>query len=82
MIAHSEPAHPFLTDEALRDCLRPIGRDYRAAIVLTADMLTAERRAAIRARHDAYGDALAEVLAEAVEASVWQVRGTRPGGRS
>ncbi len=49
---------------------------------LTADFPNAERRAAMRARHDAYVQALAETLVEAVEASVWQVRGARPGGRS
>lgn len=82
MITQPHPADPFLTAEALREQLRPLGRDYLATIVLTADFPNAERRAAMRARHDAYVQALAETLAEAVELSVWQVRGARPGGRS
>ena len=82
MVAQPDPTRDLLTTDALRETLHPIGRDYRAAIVLTADMPNAERRVAIRARHDAYVTALAEVLAEAVEASIWQVRGARPGGRS
>lgn len=71
----------MLTDDALRDVLRPIERDYIAAIVLTADTLPADRRAAIRARHDAYLAALSATLDEAIEASVPHVRGARIGGR-
>ncbi len=82
MIAEPNPTRALLTDEALIETLCPIGRDYLAAIVLTADLPNAARRAAMRARHDAYIQALAETLVEAVEASVWQVRGARAGGRS
>lgn len=82
MVAQPNPARDLLTDEALRDTLRPIGQDYLAAIVLTADLPNAERRVALRARQDAYVAALSEALAGAVEASVWRVRGARPGGQS
>lgn len=82
MIAQPDPTRDLLTADALIETLRPIGRDYLAAIVRTADLPNAERRVAMRARHDAYVAALAETLAEAVEASVWRVRGARPGGRS
>ncbi len=81
MIARQGPMRDVLTAEALREMLRPIGRDYLGVIVLTADMLNAERGAAMHARHDAYVTALAETLMEAVEVSIWQVRGARPGGR-
>ena len=81
MIAQPDPTRDFLTDDPLRETLRPIGEDYLAVIVLTADMLNAERRAAMCARHDAYVTALAETLADAVEASVWRVRDAKPGGR-
>lgn len=81
MIAQPDPTHDFLTDDALIETLRPIGRDYLAAIVLTADLPNAERRVAMRARQDAYLAALAATLVEAVEMSIWQVRGARPGGR-
>ncbi len=82
MVAQPSPTRDLLTDDALRECFHPIGRDYLAAIVLTADLLNAERRAAMRARHDAYVQALTATLAGAGEASVWRVRGARPGGRS
>lgn len=82
MIAQPNATRDLLTDDALLECFRPIGRDYLAAIVRTADLPTAARRVAMRARHDAYVAALAATLAEAVEASVWRVRGARPGGRS
>ena len=82
MVARQDLTRDLLMDDALRETLRPIGRDYRAALILTADLPNAERRVAIRSRHDAYVTALAATLAEAVEASVWQVRGARAGGRS
>lgn len=81
MIARQDLMCDLLTTGALRETLRPIGEDYLAAIVLTADQPNAERRAAMRARRDAYVTALAETLVEAVEVSIWQVRGARPGGR-
>ena len=81
MISPQDPTRDLLTAEALREMLRPIGRDYLAAIVLTADMLNAERRAAIRARHDAYVTALAETPVEAGAASFCQVRDARSGGQ-
>ena len=82
MVAQPSPTRGLLTDDALRECFHPIGRDYLAAIVLTADLPNAERRVAMRARQDAYITALSETLAAAVEASVWQVRGARSGGWS
>ncbi len=82
MIAQPDPTRDLLTAGALRETLRSIGEDYLSAIVFTADQPNAERRAAMRARRDAYVTALAETLVEAVEVSVWQVRGARPGGRS
>ena len=82
MIAGPKAERDLLTADALLACFRPIGRDYLAAIVLTADLPNAERQVAIRARRDASVTALAATLAEAVEASVWRVRGARPGGRS
>ncbi len=82
MIAQPSPTRDLLTDDALRECFHPIGRDYRAAIVLTADMLNAERRAAMRARRDAYVTALAATLAGVAGASVGRVRGAQSGGRS
>lgn len=82
MVAQHTATRDLLTEDALREALRPIERDYLAAIVLTADLPSAERQPAIRARRDAYLAALSAALASAVEASVWQVRGARPGGRS
>lgn len=82
MIARQDLMRDLLTAEALREMLRPIGRDYLAAIVLTADMPNAERRVAMRARQDTYVQALAATLVEAVAASVWRVRGARSEVRS
>ena len=82
MIAQPNPARALLNADALRTTLRPIGRDYLAAIILSDDMFNAERRAAMRARHDVYVTALAETLVEAVEVSIWRVRGARSGGQS
>jgi len=77
MITKQAPARALLAADMLDECLHSIGQDYLAAIVLNA-----ERGAAMRARHDAYVTALAETLAETVEASVGRMRGARSEGQS
>lgn len=82
MVTQPNPSCDLLTTDALRECFRPIARDYLAAIVRTTDLPNAEHPDTMPARHDAYVTVLTETLAEAVEVSVWQVRGARTRGRS
>lgn len=46
MIADLNIEHDFLSDDALIETLRPIGRDCLAAIVRTADLPNAAHRGA------------------------------------
>ncbi len=65
----------ILTREALLRLFRPLHDDYTATIVLTADLPNKGRRAVIDARHEAYTEALAEVLTGAIDTSAEWVRG-------
>lgn len=58
MIAQPNLDQALLTDDALYVMLHPLGRDYLALILLSADLPNAERRGAMRARRgakEAYG---------------------------
>lgn len=65
----------ILTRAALVRLFRPLHDDYAATIVLTAALPNTDRRAAITARHDAYIEALAEVLTTAIETTAALGRG-------
>jgi hypothetical protein len=76
-MTHDGLAHDILTSEELRDLYAPLGRDYRAAILMSAGLGFRDRSRVLSQRLDAYATALREALDAAKADATVLLRGPR-----